>query len=329
MPVGTLHCIAPEMMASCYSFSCSSKGEAKGSAGLVKYDCAVDWWGLGTLVFEMIFGCIPDWNRSQPMLSPIAREQLCKEFSTATGLPADVADLSDINEYRWAADPAQQLLAWFAITAFPERKEESIDSAAIVVPTAFSTNDLDAEIKEAIFATWGCAPLFTLHIRDPSVDDGSDCNLDHLTAEMRMQRKLVDMEQHELWEAKSFIEDLLCIHPVHRLNGSSPEKVRSHLFFHSAVPGARRVDWAAIEMGVAAPGDVDFDRRLGFVESLESVLSVRVSDDDLDDMIQFRADTTTSSSSGPLLNDRANKESNACGDEDSLTDEQQQLFSAF
>jgi hypothetical protein len=82
-------------------------------------------------------------------------------------------------------------------------------------------------------------------------------------------------------------------------------------------------------MGVAAPGDVDFDRRLGFVESLESALSVRVSDDDLDDMIQFRADTTTSSSSGPLSNDRANKESNACGDEDSLTDEQQQLFSAF
>ena len=86
------------------------------------------------------------------------------------------------------------------------------------------------------------------------------------------------------------------------------------------------MDWDAIEMGVAAPGDEDFDRRLGFVESLESALSVHIRDDEIDDLIQFRADTTSSSCA--LSNDRAYKESNTCGD-DSLTDEQQQLFSTF
>ena len=331
IPVGTLHCIAPEMMAALFCHRFSKNVNPESSVGFVDYDCAVDWWGLGTLVFEMIFGCIPDWNRSQRTISPIAIEQLTKEFSAVTGITTptlnDFSENDDSHEYRWAADPTQQLMAWFAVSSARTMCDgigASIDSHVVIHPSSFSANNPVAEIKQSIVATWDCETLLAPLLRDPSLTSGRACNADHLTAEMMMQRKLVEMEQHELWEAKSFIEDLLCIDPALRLSGSYPDKVRSHLFFNSAVPGSRQVDWAAIATGSAVPGDVDFDRRLGFVEALESVLSGPVSDDEIDDMINFHTDAPCSSPNKRVL---AESKIGSC--DDSLTDEQQQLFSAF
>lgn len=309
--------------------ACFCNRYTKSSAGFVDYDCAVDWWGLGTLVFEMIFGCIPDWNRSQRTISAMAVEQLTMDFSAGTGITTtlhDFPDIDDTHEYRWAADPAQQLMAWHAITTERTTTGAAIGSPVVIQlqPPSFVSNDPVEEIRQSIVATWACEPLLAPLVRDPSFASGRACNADHFTAEMMMQRKVLEMEQQELWEAKSFIVDLLRIDPVRRLSGSSPEKVQNHLFFNSAVSGARQVDWAAIAIGSAAPGDVDFDRRLGFVESLESIFSGHVTDDELDDMINYRADAPYSS---PTMQRRG--ESKLRGDEDTLTDEQQQLFSAF
>ena len=221
----------------------------------------------------MVFGSIPDWNRTKDNLLTSSREYLLKEYENSNDLKLTNTLKIIVNErissnYSWSADPGQHLLSWFAIhkSNTPEKKE----CQALI------------EIRGAISATWSCEPLFSDFLGDCSPFPERE----YVTAEMMMHRKLREIERRELFEAKGFIQELLQVVPSRRLNGSTPEAVKGHAFFNSSEPGARRIDWGAIANGSAPPADEDFDRSLGCIELLGREFGA-LSDEDVDALTDF------------------------------------------
>eukprot|EP00597_Dinobryon_sp_UTEXLB2267_P002659 CAMPEP_0170068326 /NCGR_PEP_ID=MMETSP0019_2-20121128/7338_1 /TAXON_ID=98059 /ORGANISM="Dinobryon sp., Strain UTEXLB2267" /LENGTH=392 /DNA_ID=CAMNT_0010275933 /DNA_START=1770 /DNA_END=2948 /DNA_ORIENTATION=+ len=229
--VGTLHSIAPEVMSSC--LPCHDVG----------YDCISDWWGLGTVVWEMVIGTIPDWNRSLNNLSKDVRRVLWDEFVSSHGgtLPdMQYNDERSSEEYEWHVDVGQQLLAWWA-SKLPSSSSSSSSSSSEICY-------YNKEFLKCIQETWHLPDDFLL-----SIPASSACS--HWTAERLMQFKIFDLERKQLAEAKQFISDLLIVDPTQRLNGCHRrEDLLTHRFFQSAVSGARRVDWSIVRQNLGNKG---------------------------------------------------------------------------
>lgn len=73
---GTLHCMAPEMI------------RREGA-----HDCAVDWWGLGIVFFEMLTGNPPFWDKNND--SRLLEKEIISGYDDSF-LPSAICDVADV-----------------------------------------------------------------------------------------------------------------------------------------------------------------------------------------------------------------------------------------
>lgn len=259
---GTPHIMAPEMV-----------------AGNVGYDASVDYWSLGALLYELLRGKIPPWNRTI-------------SIPTSENMK---------NECKFVLEESKQLL-------WPDAQAGIAARCAIYGTSSTTTGAIQTEEKY----NYNTNGLSLANIDQLARDSWDICSIDQafvlkrttntagygLTeAERRMYGSMVDLVKvllsvdpevrlrslqsvstkgtmvHSFQELKRARSNTDIQHSTTSTADGSPSASK-RTNWSSAVqshPVFRGVDWNAVEAGHTPPPDSYFDRRLGCLEFLPEV----------------------------------------------------------
>lgn len=224
--IGTPHAMAPEMVAA--------------DAG---YDCSVDFWALGVLLYELLTSGIPPWERE---LLP-SRPSTSNSSSRSSG---------SISASRTWPDQNAQIIARTALhlnTPDDHNSDTALARRAWCISTvdpSFASNTASTTCITTSTATTTATTSSTHQLTDEECHSSAvSLCLALLTIDPRQRHANLTAAQTNLKSTGL---------PSHRYWSSA---VRSRAFFGG-------VDWEAVDSGRSPPAHPGFDRRLGCMELL-------------------------------------------------------------